>query len=350
MNSSRPTTGRAALFALVLGLVAGCATPAQHPSAAPAPAARPAAFVTEIATTVADLDASTRFFVDTLGAEVLGTEDVAGAEVDALLGVSDVRLRVRALRLGAERLSLLQVVAPAGAPARTGARSNDLDFQHIALVVRDMDAMHTRVTPAGVASVSVGGPQRIPDTNPAAAGIRAFYFRDRDQRALELIWYPADKGDPRWHATAGPLLLGVDHTAIAVADTGRSRAFYEGEIGLQVRGESLNEGVEQAALSGVDGARVRITGLGGPSGPGVELLEYEQPGPGAAPPPRAPTAVGYWETTVHVPDLDATIATLRASGATPVSRRVGRCQTCSLGQRAMVFLDPDGHAVRVSGD
>ena len=348
MNRSRLTTSsRAVVLALTLALVVACATPARRPLAPTAPSA---AFVTEIATTVADLDAATRFFVATLGAAVLGTEDVAGAEADALLGVTGAELRVRALRLGAERLSLVQVMAPAGAPPRADARSNDLDFQHIALVVRDMDRMHARVTDAGVSPVSVGGPQRIPDTNPAAAGIRAFYFRDRDQRALELIAYPAGKGDPRWQATAGPLLLGIDHTAVAVASTDRSRAFYEGRLGLRLRGESKNEGAEQAALSGVAGARVRITGLGGPSGPGVELLEYERPGPGAAPAPRAPTSVGYWETTVYVPDLDATVAGLRSAGAAPVSRRVARCQTCRLGRRAFVFFDPDGHAVRVVGE
>lgn len=339
-----------AAFALCLALVAACAAHGPRPAPAPPSAAATAAFVTEVATTVSDLEAATTFFVGTLGAQRLETQEVSGAEADALLGVSGVRVLVRALRLGEERLSLMQFIAPRGAPARTDARSNDLDFQHIALVVRDMDRMHDQVTEQSVTPVSIGGPQRIPDSNAAAAGIRAFYFRDRDQRPLELIWYPDDKGDRRWHARSGPLLLGVDHTAIAVSSTRSSRGFYEDLLGLRLRGESLNDGPEQSALSGVEGARVRITGLGGPSGPGVELLEYERPGPGVRLSPRAPTSTGYWEVTVRVPDLDAAVASVVASGAAPVSRRVARCQTCRLGRRAFVAYDPDGHAVRIAGD
>ena len=60
----------------------------------------------------------------------------------------------------------------------------------------------------------------MPDWNPSAGGIRAFYFRDPDRHVLEVIWFPAGKGAPRWqrHAPTA-LFLGIDHTAIVVADT-----------------------------------------------------------------------------------------------------------------------------------
>ena len=71
---------------------------------------------------------------------------------------------------------------------------------------------------------------------------------------------PPGKGDPRWQER-DRLFLGVDHTAIAVSDTGRSLAFYRDRLGLHIAGTSENWGGEQELLSGVPGAHVRITTL-----------------------------------------------------------------------------------------
>src|SRR5437870_261646 len=68
------------------------------------------------------------------------------------------------------------------------------------------------------------GPQRLPDWNTKAGGIRAFYFRDRDDHVLEVLQFPPGKSEARWHST-DRLFLGIDHTAIVVSDTDRSVAF-----------------------------------------------------------------------------------------------------------------------------
>ena len=73
------------------------------------------------------------------------------------------------------------------------------------------------------------------------------------------------------------LFLGIDHTAIVVADTEVNLRFYRGTLGLRVAGESENHGPEQEHLNQASGARVRITGLRVPNGPGVEFLEYLTP-------------------------------------------------------------------------
>ena len=271
-------------------------------------AARPtlAPEVAELDLTVSDLGRATDFFVDGLAFRPAGTGHV-------VLGDQAVALR-----------------AHAGRAIPADSRSNDLWFEHIAIVVADMDAAYARVTAVGARPISAG-PQTIPASNPAAGGIRAFYFKDADGHSLELIWYPAGKGDPRWQARDGRLFLGIDHTAIAVADTERSLRFYRDLLGLEVKGHSLNEGIEQERLSGVPGARVRITGLRGAGGPGVELLEYLAPGPGRpAPADTRPDDAWYWEIIVAVDDLAAARARLGlAAGADPV------------------VTDPDGHHVRL---
>ncbi len=331
-------------------LVSACAGSSVGPttqatSSSPADGSTPA--VTGFGFTVADLEASTKFFVDVLGAKEVARKNARGAEFEALTGIDGAFADAVVLRVGEEVVTLTDYAAQ-GDPTRADAVSNDLDFQHLALVVRDMDAAHQAVVEAGVRPVSRRGPQRIPDSNAAAAGIRAFYFRDAEAHPLELIWFPAGKGAGRWHAPSGPLVLGIDHSAIAVASTDASLEFYRDVIGLRVAGNSLNEGVEQERLSGVDGARVRITGLRGASGPGVEFLEYLQPGPGRARPIGSTVRdLFHWETTIAVNDIEATRRRLQAAGFEVLSTRPAACDLCLVEAQALLVRDPDGHAVRL---
>src|SRR5262249_28879845 len=132
------------------------------------------------------------------------------------------------------------------------------------------------------------GPQRLPDWNVNAGGIKAFYFRDPDGHPLEILEFPPGKGDPKWHRASDRLFLGIDHTAIVVGDTDASLKFYRDLLGLKVAGESENYGTEQEHLNNVFGARLRITSLKPSAGPSIELLEYLAPRDGhPAPQTRA---------------------------------------------------------------
>src|SRR5258705_567885 len=150
------------------------------------------------------------------------------------------------------------------------------------------------------------GPQRLPDWNPNAGGIQAFYFKDPDDHVLEVIAFPPGKGEPRWQAAGGRLFLGIDHTAIVVADTEASVAFYRDALGLAVVGGSENHGTEQEHLNGVFGARLHITALRAASGPGIELLEYLAPRDGRPiPPDERANDVAHWQTRLLSRDGDA---------------------------------------------
>ena len=153
----------------------------------------------------------------------------------------------------------------------------------MAIIVSDMDRAYRRLRENRVEHAS-SGPQRLPDWNPAAGGIEAFYFKDPDGHALEVLRFPPGKGDPRWQDSRGKLFLGIDHTAIVVADTEASLRFYRDLLGMKVAGESENHGTEQEHLNNVFGARLRITALRSASGPGIELLEYLAPRDGRAAP------------------------------------------------------------------
>ena len=110
-------------------------------------------------------------------------------------------------------------------------------------------------------------------TRPASAPSTS---RIRTGNPLEILQFPPGKGAAAM-AGGDRLFLGIDHTAIVVADTAASLALYRDRLGLQVAGESENYGTEQEHLNNVFGAHLRITTLRAASGPGIELLEYLAP-------------------------------------------------------------------------
>jgi catechol 2,3-dioxygenase-like lactoylglutathione lyase family enzyme len=193
------------------------------------------------------------------------------------------------------------------------------------------------------------GPQRLPDWNPNAAGISAFYFRDPDRHFLELISFPAGKGLEKWRQPTHELFLGIDHTAIVVDDTNASLRFYRDTLGLPVAGESENYDVEQEHLNNVFGARLRITALRAANGPGIELLEYLAPRDGRpAPADLHANDVAHWQTTLVTETLDPLVSLARDHRITLVSP--GGVESASLNQgfrEGSLTRDPDGHGLRL---
>lgn len=302
--------------------------------------APPVRAVGAVGLTVSDADRSIDFYSRLLGFTPESDVEVSGAPYETLRDVFPLRMRVVRLRLGDELLELTEYLAPRGRPAPADARSNDRWFQHVAIVVQDMDRAYAWLHDQRVAHVSPE-PQRLPDWNPNAGGIRAFYFRDPDGHPLELIWFPPGKGDPRWQEPTDRLFLGIDHTAIAVADTKRSLAFYRDRLGFRVVGGSENSGPEQERLNAVRGARLRITSLRAAEGPGIEFLEYLAPRSGRPFPADArANDLVHWRTQLVVRDAAAL-------------ERVGRRRPVALPgpelgfARAVAVRDPDGHTLEV---
>jgi len=297
--------------------------------------------------TVANLDRSIAFYVGLFGAQRDAVTESWGEPLDRLTGVFAGRVRETRLHLGEECLELTEWVAQRGRAVPSDSRSNDEWFQHVALVVADMDRAYEQVHAAGVEHVSPA-PQTIPDWNRAAGGIRAFYFRDPDRHVLELIWYPPGKGDPRWQRPGRSLFLGIDHTAIAVRDTEQSLRFWRDALGFRVAGESLNHGAEQERLSGVFGAWVRITALRAGRGPGIELLEYLAPRDGRPFPADArPNDLVHWQATLVARDVAAALARVRAGGGSAVSPDPVTPTPDRSATMAALVRDPDGHAVEL---
>lgn len=314
-----------------------------------APAAAQVAAVDSVSMTVSDMDRAVAFYSQVLTFEKVSDVEVAGDAYEHLEGVFGLRMRVVRMRLGGESIELTEFLAPKGRPIPATSRSNDRWFQHVAIIVSDMDQAYRRLREHKVEHAS-SGPQRLPDWNPNAGGIRAFYFKDPDGHPLEILEFPAGKGDARWHAPSDKLFLGIDHTAIVVGDTEASLKFYRDVLGFRVAGESENYGTEQEHLNSVFGARLRITGLRAPSGFGIEFLEY------LAPRDRLPVPADerandlvHRETVVATSNAGETAKRLRAAGASFVSSGVTELPQHEAGfRKGFLVRDLDGHVLRVT--
>jgi catechol 2,3-dioxygenase-like lactoylglutathione lyase family enzyme len=298
------------------------------------------AAVDSIGMTVSDLDRSVEFYSKVLSFEKVSEIEVDGSDYEHLEGVFGLRMRTARMRLGDEFIELTEFLAPKGRPAPVDTRANDRWFQHIAIITSDMERAYKRLRENKVEHAS-SGPQRLPDWNKNAGGIQAFYFRDPDGHFLEVLAFPPDKGNAKWHCRSKDVFLGIDHTAIVISDTDASLRFYRDALGLKIVGESENYGPEQERLNNVFGARLRITSLRAASGPGVEFLEYLAPAGGRPyPPEEQANDLIHWQTKF----LGASAAQAELD-----LRRV-RSAFVSTGvvQRSIVVRDPDGHAIQIT--
>ena len=269
------------------------------------------AAVAEFRLVTTDLPRLRRFYTETLGFAADGPEQVILPDELELLGVHGGGRRQR-LRLGAQVVSIDRFdTAGRSYPDHGDAAS--LWFQHLALVVTDMAEAYRRV--AGRMPISEGGPQLLPQSS---GGVHAFKFRDPDGHPLELLQFPPDSRPVAWQggsADTGQVGLGIDHSAISVADADASTSFYR-SLGLRSGESTLNRGPEQQRLDHLAGVEVSVVPMQPALGtPHLELLGYLVPRGAAGAPLQAN-------------DVAAT-------------RIVWR------GTRAALLRDPDGHIHQV---
>jgi catechol 2,3-dioxygenase-like lactoylglutathione lyase family enzyme len=301
-----------------------------------------------ISFTTADADRLAVFYRHAFGFETMETEHRGGTSFARLTGVEDAQARVLPLRLGEQTIELL-AFTPRGAPYPADIGCDDPRFQHIAIVVADMETAYSRLCAcAGWSAITTPAPQRLPASSGA---VTAFKFRDPEGHPLELIAFPPDNVPPRWRRAPhrdGPC-LGIDHSAIVVSDTAQSVAFYREVLGFSVVGGSLNRGREQEQLDAVPGAVVAVTALnpGSDNPPPLELLCYRSPGLS----PDAPVAL-------RSNDIAATRLTLEVDDVPTLEHRLATARvrfisagTVSLpdNRPAVLVRDPDGHALLLLG-
>ena len=304
--------------------------------------------VDAVGITVREMNRSVKFYSEILGFKKVSDMELYGTDYEKLQGIFGLRMRIVRMQLGDEFIELTDYLTSGGRSIPEDAKSNDLFFQHIAIVVSDMDKAYEQLHKRMVMQVSTG-PQTIPASNVAAAGVKAFYFHDPDMHNLELIYFPKGKGQPKWQQIKEKLFLGIDHTAIGVSNTDSSLKFYEGLLGVMRKGDSWNMGMEQAHLNFVEGASLHITGLRAEAGPGIEFLQYLQPGPGKPFPADTRTDdIWHWQTTLIVDDAQKLYNKFKKTNYKLVSKELVDLQSKG-GKHSKAFIvrDRDGHAMMI---
>ena len=294
-----------------------------------------------VSTTATDLHRAGTFFHEGLGfapGEEMRVDDPQWARLMGIAPTSTVR--ATRMRLGAQEIELV-CFDPPGRPYPTVRAANDRWFQHIAIVVDDIDGAWSRLEALSPFDISTDGPQLLPANT---GGVSAFKFRDPDGHPLELLHLPSGVGDDAWHHSEGSKPLGYDHSAIVVADVERSMRFYQNLLGFRYGGRSLNTGVEQDRLDGLTHCLVDVVALepAEVATPHLELLCYRQP---PCEVPVGDVDANDVESTrqVHrVDDLDRLAERLKDAGVRFVSPGV---VTLATGERAAAIRDPDGHMI-----
>ncbi len=297
-----------------------------------------------IGLTVTDVDRSIDFYTKALGFETVSDITVGGQTDNHLEKNLDARIRIVTLKLGDEQIRLMQYLQSEGKSIPLDSQSNDLWFQHLAIIVSDMDRAYAHLQSFPLDPISTA-PQTIPPGNKEAAYVQAFKFRDPDRHPLELIWFPTGKGQQKWHQKSDRLFLGIDHTAIAIANTEQSLPFYRDLLGMQVEGGSFNWRETQARMDDLPNAKVQITALRPHQGGlGIELLDYIQPANGRPiPSDLNRDDVAYVQVELVVEDLKQVVSQLQQSNipivSTPISELGDRAQ------QSCLIKDPTGHAI-----
>jgi catechol 2,3-dioxygenase-like lactoylglutathione lyase family enzyme len=288
---------------------------------------------------VSDLDRAEEDYVRTFGCSVEQRADIEPA-LTSVLCIRRARGRRSLLRLGRERIELLEFTDSAGRPYPPDSTSTDLWFQHMAIIVNDMTRAHQRVMAnRRFRPISRHGPVRLPDNS---GGVTAFKFRDHDGHPLELLAFPEGRVPGPWRTADGAgTFLGVDHTAIAVRDTARSARFFRSVFGFSAGTRTENRGPEQDDLDDVDDVQVSVTRLATDlPAPRLELLHYHVGTRRPIPHDTASNDIVATHSVVRVASLDATAAALTRCG-TPLAGH--DLMILRGGMRAALVAGPDGH-------
>lgn len=296
--------------------------------------------IARVSRTVSDLGRAVAFHTDALDFRVVDESNHRDRSWGQLMGVPELHSHSFTLRLGEDELELV-AFDPPGAPCPRPNDTGHICRQRIAIAVSDMDAAFNRLCGYSFTAITEAGPQILP---ALYGGRRAYKFRDPDGHALELIEFVDAGSEKTWRRQAG-LFLGIDHTAIDVADVKRSIDFYTRILGMTMTSSPHMPGAareyvepEHQKLASVIDVHCACC-----THPYLELISYPLPADNGSALSAHVNDICADRMIVEVDDLPSLVDALRAAHIDVVS--LGPSPTGA--HAAVIARDPSGHLLQL---
>jgi catechol 2,3-dioxygenase-like lactoylglutathione lyase family enzyme len=143
----------------------------------------------------------------------------------------------------------------------------------------------------------------------------------------------------------------IDHVNLVVDDLEAMIAFYRDVLGLRLAKQATIRGGWIDVVTGLEQVTADVAFLEFPDGPGIELLQYQNPAGSRPPALGEPNTRGFRHIAFRVGDIDRMTATIREAGVPPVSQvqRVPTAQVdyADVQKRLVYFRDPEGNLLEL---
>jgi catechol 2,3-dioxygenase-like lactoylglutathione lyase family enzyme len=146
------------------------------------------------------------------------------------------------------------------------------------------------------------------------------------------------------------MLTGLHHFNLIVADKEKTKAFYNGLLGLEIALETEIEDEEFSRGVGLPGTKVLATFFKLPANTGlIETFQYVHPAGHPIPSDAKANDAGWQHLCFQVDDIEKTTRELEAKGtkflSTPVT--ISRLHPFFAGVRFCYFLGPDREVLEI---
>jgi catechol 2,3-dioxygenase-like lactoylglutathione lyase family enzyme len=268
---------------------------------------------------VSDLDKSAHFYHDVIGLDLLPTPGTGRLPWDKdpghlnLHGLPNARLRFIGARMPGVFCGVELVEFASAEQRRFRRRLQDPGAAMLILLVRDIDAIFSRLKAAGTVVLTKGG---APISVGPSKTARAVIVEDPDGHPIELAQLdPA----PPTTATADSNIIGI-RLRITVRDSERAATFYRQALGFEVKPGIFTKDESVMAMMGFPAtAQYRVATSTLPDSTLVlELIEFKGAGPPKSVVSRIQDA-GSYRLQLNVRDIDETLSELKQSGSRVIS-------------------------------
>jgi predicted enzyme related to lactoylglutathione lyase len=192
-------------------------------------------------------------------------------------------------------------------------RLQDPGAAMLILLVRDIDAIFSRLKASGATVITKGGAPMFVGPSKTA---RAVIVQDPDGHFIELAQL---EPTPATTATAESNVIGI-RLRITVADSGKAADYYRQTLGIDAKPGSFTNDQSVMAMMGFPAAAEYRVGVSTVPGSQLvfELIEFRGVGETKAVASRVQDA-GSYRLQLNVRDIDETLAALKRAGSRVIS-------------------------------